>query len=91
MGDSASDALIIMAGQPFTNLVRFEDDEGNVLWGDASPDRLDSLNGSLATVLDGHPFDGGLRRTNRTATIKKVFVFTTSHTTRTTDNMNDRH
>lgn len=61
-----------MAGQPFTNLVRFESDEGKIEWGDVSPESVDSLVGSTATVLEGHPLEGGLSRTNRTATIKKV-------------------
>lgn len=63
-----------MAGQLFTNLVRFEDKTGRIQWGDVSPDRLNSLVGSTAKVLDGHPLDGGLKITNKTAIIKKVHL-----------------
>lgn len=63
-----------MAGQPFTNLVRFADNEGKILWGDASPENVDKLVGSTVTILDGHPFDGGLTRTGKTAIIKKVYA-----------------
>lgn len=77
-----------MAGQPFTNLVRFQNDQGKILWGDASPDWLDSLVGSTATVLEGHPFDGGLTRTSKTDTIKKVNCASWRHTGETADNTN---
>ncbi|KAG6358344.1 hypothetical protein INS49_014228 [Diaporthe citri] len=56
----------------FTNLVRFRDEHGQVLYGDAPEDILDSLVGGVVHVLAGDPFQGGVERTGQKATIKEV-------------------
>ena len=56
----------------FDRLVRFEDKEGCILYGDLPTDcRIEDAVGSKVTVLDGKPFDG-LKKSQRVAEIKKV-------------------
>lgn len=56
----------------FTNLIRFEDKDGCVRYGDVLEVNLDNLVGSEVQILEGDPFDDSLRPTNVTALVNKV-------------------
>jgi hypothetical protein len=56
----------------FTNLIRFKDKEGNILYGDVSEAALDNIIGSTVEVLNGDPLQGELESTNRTAVVQEV-------------------
>lgn len=56
----------------FDRLIRFEDKEGCMLYGDLPIDcTTEDAVGAKVPVLDGKPFDG-LRKSQRVAEIKKV-------------------
>ncbi|GME64626.1 Fumarylacetoacetase [Neofusicoccum parvum] len=56
----------------FTNLIRFKDEHGKVLYGDVPESSLNNLVGASVTVLTGDPFEGGLSPTSEKATVKEV-------------------
>jgi hypothetical protein len=62
----------------FTNLVRFEDDQGVISYGDVPEDCLLDIVGCRVPTLIGDPFEDSLQRTGQEAVIHKVSV---SHTT----------
>ena len=56
----------------FNRLVRFEDKEGRICYGDLPTDcTTEDAVGAKVPVLDGKPFDG-LKQSQRVAEIKKV-------------------
>jgi hypothetical protein len=56
----------------FTNLIRFEDKDGRVRYGDILEANLDHIVGSEVQVLEGDPFNDCMRLTNETAVVHKV-------------------
>lgn len=58
---------------PFNHLVRFENDSGEVMYGEAAAERLDSLVGSTVGVYSGDvPWDSSFQRTGKKDVIRKV-------------------
>ena len=56
----------------FNRLVRFEDKEGRICYGDLPSDcKIEDAVGTKVPVLDGKPFEG-LIKSQRVAEIKKV-------------------
>lgn len=62
----------------FTNLVRFKDEAGKILYGDCPESALDKIVGTSVPVLNGDPLNGGLSSTGDTAVIKEVRALTDS-------------
>lgn len=56
----------------FTNLIRFRDERGRVLFGDIPESSLNNLVGAFVTVLSGDPFEGGVSATSEKAVVKEV-------------------
>ncbi|KAF4310394.1 Fumarylacetoacetase [Botryosphaeria dothidea] len=56
----------------FTNLIRFRDERGRVLFGDIPESSLNNLVGASVTVLGGDPFEGGVSATSEKAVVKEV-------------------
>lgn len=56
----------------FTNLIRFRDERGRVLFGDIPESSLNNLVGAFVTVLSGDPFEGGVSATSDKAVVKEV-------------------
>ncbi len=55
----------------FTNLIRFEDQNGKIRYGDVDQPQ-NELIGSTAAILTGSPFNGQLQPTGEVAIIHKV-------------------
>ncbi|KAH7057096.1 fumarylacetoacetate hydrolase family protein [Macrophomina phaseolina] len=55
----------------FTNLIRFKDHSGRVLYGDVPDESLNNLIGASAAVLKGHPLEGDLAATSEKAIVKE--------------------
>lgn len=60
----------------FTNLIRFKDHSGRVLYGDVPDESLNNLIGASAAVLKGHPLEGDLTATSEKAIVKEVSAAT---------------
>src|SRR6266536_4024995 len=58
----------------FTNLIRFKDKKGNILYGDVSEAALDNIIGSTVQVLNGDSLQGELEATNSTAVVHEVGI-----------------
>ena len=56
----------------FTNLVRFKDKDGRVLYGDVPEANLNNIIGSNIPLLIGDPFDDSLKPTNERAVVREV-------------------
>jgi 2-keto-4-pentenoate hydratase/2-oxohepta-3-ene-1,7-dioic acid hydratase in catechol pathway len=58
----------------FTNLVRFEDDQGAIHYGDVPEDCLLDIIGCRVPILAGDPFEDSLQLTGQQAVVHKVLV-----------------
>lgn len=59
----------------FTNLIRFKDKDGRVLYGDVPEANLNNIIGSNIPILKGDPFDDSLKPTNDRAIVDQVCCY----------------
>lgn len=60
------------AAQSFTRLVRFEDENGQVQYGEAGQQWEGNLHGRTLPIFDGDPMMGNPKLSGRTASVHKV-------------------
>lgn len=71
----------------FTNLIRFKDKDGRVLYGDVPEAHLNNIIGTNIPILAGDPFDDSLKPTNDSAVVDEVCCYNCPKGERLIDNL----